>query len=51
MKCRECENYKPIDSRKGACFGAVIKGDRDPKDSEKCQGRFFKPPKTNKKEL
>lgn len=43
MKCRDCEHYKPVDDQKGDCFGAVIEGNRDPKDSEKCLGKFFRP--------
>ncbi|MFQ6066660.1 MAG: hypothetical protein ACE5K3_05225 [bacterium] len=40
-KCRECAHYEPVDEKKGRCFGVEISGDRDPKDSEKCGGRFF----------
>ena len=47
MKCRECFHYKEIDSAKGACFGVEIDGDRDPKDSPKCKGDYFKPKKQN----
>jgi hypothetical protein len=42
MKCLEHGHYKPIDEEKGDCFGAIVPGDRDPKASEKCQGKFFK---------
>lgn len=43
MKCRDCANYQEIDEAKGTCFGVEVEGDRNPKDSEKCQGKFFKP--------
>ncbi|MEK9149511.1 MAG: hypothetical protein AAB267_05635, partial [Candidatus Desantisbacteria bacterium] len=46
-RCRDCNHYKPIDDEKGDCFGAEVLGDRDPAESEKCEGRFFEP-KENK---
>jgi len=35
--------YELIDDKKGRCFGMEIDGDRDPKNSEKCQGKYFEP--------
>jgi len=43
MKCRDCVNYEEIDEQNGSCFGIIVDGDRDPQDSEKCQGKFYEP--------
>ncbi len=40
-KCKECKHYELIDDKRGRCFGVEIEGDRDPNDSEKCQGKYF----------
>ena len=47
VTCKDCEHYKPIDGKKGKCFGVGIEGDRDPKNFPKCQGKYFKS-KSNK---
>jgi hypothetical protein len=43
MRCRDCAHYREIDSTRGDCFGAEVEGDRDPKESERCKGQYFKP--------
>ena len=42
--CMDCAHYKPINSREGfgTCFGVEIQGNRNPKDSQKCGGKYFK---------
>lgn len=42
-RCRDYDHYKPIDDEKGDCFGVEVSGNRDPAESEKCGGKFFKP--------
>lgn len=45
VKCNECEHYNPLESKPGfgTCFDVEIPGNRDPKDSQKCKGKYFKP--------
>jgi hypothetical protein len=44
VKCMDCTHYKPISNKEGFgdCFGAEVPGNRDPQDSPKCGGEYFK---------
>jgi hypothetical protein len=44
VKCKDCAHYKPIVGKNGFgdCFGVEVPGNRDPKDSPKCRGEYFK---------
>ncbi|MFH1231460.1 MAG: hypothetical protein V1709_08200 [Planctomycetota bacterium] len=42
MKCKNCICYKPLNDKKGDCWGIQIEGNSDPKDIKICQGKYFK---------
>ncbi|MFH1126477.1 MAG: hypothetical protein V1718_00010 [archaeon] len=39
-KCKDCKFYKPIDAKKGDCFGHEVPANMD---SDKCPQKAFQP--------
>ena len=43
VRCKDCVHYREVDAAHGTCFGVEIEGERNPKDSELCEGKYFVP--------
>ena len=51
MKCKDCAHYRATIETMGTCFGIEVEGEKDPRESFRCKGRYFKIPRNSTKKL